>query len=269
VLSTTTGTRLLDDKTAVVTGGGRGLGLAIASRLVDEGAAVAIAGRDEAVLAKAAMALRERGGEVLAVQVDVSREEDIDRLVQKTVAWRNGIDIVVNNAGVADEAAFEAIELSNWNNVVAINLTAPFLLSQRAAAAMSDGGSIVNIASVDAYAADGPFASYVATKAGLIGLTKAAAVELAPRGIRVNSVSPGWALTDMAVETTSPAMLELMKSNFARVPMRRLVTPEEVAHAVCFLASDHASGITGSDIAVDGGTLANLYILETLAEGEA
>lgn len=176
---------------------------------------------------------------------------------------------MVNNAGIADEAPFTDISLANWNNVMAINLTAPFLLSQRAAAVMPEGGSIINIASIDAYAADGPFASYVATKAGLIGLTKAAAVELAPRGIRVNSVSPGWALTDMAVETTSPAMLQHMKSDFARVPLRRLVKPEEVAHAVCFLASPHASAITGSDVAVDGGTLANLYILETLPEEEA
>lgn len=260
---------LLDDQVAIVTGGGRGLGLAISERLVDEGAAVAIAGRDAEVLQQAAKGLRARGGDVLAHRADVGREDDIDRLVSETLAWRGAVSIVVNNAGIADEAAFCDISLADWNNVVAINLTAPFLLSQRAAAVMTAGGSIINIASVDAYAADGPFASYVATKAGLIGLTKAAAVELAPRGIRVNSVSPGWALTDMAVESTSPAMLQHMKSHFARVPMRRLVTPEEVAHAVCFLASPHASGITGSDVVVDGGTLANLYILETLPEEEA
>lgn len=257
---------LLSGQVAIVSGGGRGLGLAIAERLVEEGAAVAIAGRDREVLEQASKRLEANGGQVLSIPADVSREGDIDRVVSATIAWRGPLSIVVNNAGIADEAPFCDISLENWNNVVAVNLTAPFLLSQRAALAMTEGGSIINIASVDAYAADGPFASYVATKAGLIGLTKAAAVELAPRGIRVNSVSPGWALTDMAVESTSPAMLQHMKSDFARVPMRRLVSPEEVAHAVCFLASSHASGITGSDIAVDGGTLANLYILETLPE---
>lgn len=261
---------LLKDKVAVVTGGGRGLGLAIAERLVGEGARVVIAGRDRTVLEHAMTRLQAQGAvdAVRAVQMDVCREDDIDRLVNETLAWAGGIDVVVNNAGIADEAAFADITLESWNRVIAVNLTAPFLLTQRAAATMSGGGSVINIASIDAYAADGPFASYVATKAGVIGLTKSAAVELAPQGIRVNSVSPGWALTDMAVESTSPAMLRHMKSDFTRVPMRRLVTPEEVAHAVCFLASPHSTGITGSDITVDGGTLANLYILETLPEEE-
>lgn len=259
----------LNGKVAVVTGGGRGLGLAIAERLLAEGAAVAITGRDESVLKRAADELQRAGGEVLPVPGDVAIEDDVDRLVAQVIDWRGRIDVLVNNAGVADEARFSEISLASWNRVVAINLTAPFLVSQRVARTMPAGGSIINIASVDAYAADGPFASYVATKAGLIGLTKAAAVELASEGIRVNSVSPGWALTDMAVESTSPAMLEHMKSDFARVPMRRLVTPGEVAHAVCFLASSHASGITGTDVVVDAGTLANLYILETLPEEEA
>ena len=256
----------LEGKVAIVTGGGRGLGLAIANRLVDEGAAVAIAGRDVAILAQASARLRKRGAEVLEVRTDVGRPDDISALVDAVVSWRGRLDIVVNNAGIAHEARFDEITVDDWVNVVAINLTAPFLLTQRAAAVMAEGGSIINIASVDAYAADGPFASYVATKAGLIGLTKAAAVELAGKRIRVNSVSPGWALTDMAVESTSPAMLHHMKNDFARVPMRRLVSPEEVAHAVCFLASSQASGITGTDIVVDAGTLANLYILETLPE---
>jgi meso-butanediol dehydrogenase / (S,S)-butanediol dehydrogenase / diacetyl reductase len=257
------------DKVALVTGGGRGLGLAIAQRLVQQGAHVAIAGRNNDVLKLAAEQLSGDREAVLTVTADVSIPSEIDRMVQEVLAWRDRLDVVVNNAGIADEAPFAEISLQNWENVLRINLTAPFLITQRAAAAMSGGGSIVNLASVDAYAADGPFASYVAAKAGLLGLTKAAAAELAPMGVRVNSVSPGWALTDMAVDSTSPAMLQHMRTDFARVPLRRLITPEEVAAAVCFLASSHASGITGTDLVVDGGTLANLYILETLPAEDA
>lgn len=256
------------DKVALVTGGGRGLGLAIAQRLARQGASVAIAGRNGDVLNKAAAQLREIGQEILTVTADVTVPADIDRMIEEVATWR-GLDVVVNNAGIADEAPLTEITLENWEKVLRTNLTAPFLITQRAAARMTGGGSIVNMTSIDAYAADGPFASYVAAKAGLISLTKSAAVELAPRGIRVNSVSPGWALTDMAVEATSPTMLQHMKTDFARVPMRRLITGEEVAAAVCFLASPQAAGITGTDLMVDGGTLANLYILETLPSEEA
>lgn len=253
---------------ALITGGGRGLGLAIAERFVEDGARVVIAGRNAEVLDHAAEQLRALSGDVLTVTADVARPDDVDRLVRDAVSWGGRLDAVVNNAGVADEASFADITFESWERVLRINLTAPFLLTQRAAAVMEHGGAVVNLTSIDAYAADGPFASYVAAKAGLIGLTKAAAVELAPRGIRVNSVSPGWALTDMAAEATSPVMLAHMKSDFARVPMRRLITPAEIAHSVWFLASSLASGVTGTDLTVDGGTLANLYILETLPTEE-
>jgi len=259
----------LTDHVALVTGGGRGLGLAIAHSLASQGAHVALAGRNSEALAAAADQLRGHGTDILTVSADVAKPDEVDGLIDKVVHWRGRLDIVVNNAGIADEAALADITLANWDHVLRVNLTAPFLITQRAATAMINGGSIVNIASVDAYAADGPFASYAVAKAGIIALTKCAATELAPLQVRVNSVSPGWALTDMAVESTSPAMLHHMKTDFARVPMRRLVTPEEVAAAVCFLASPSASGITGADLLVDGGTLATLHILETLPAGES
>jgi len=254
----------LAGRVALITGGARGLGLGFAQALAADGATVALLGRDRGRLETAVRELRAAGHRASAHVGDVSREHDVDRIIDEVIAAHRTLDVVVNNAGVVDEAPFLEITQRGWDNVLGINLTGPFLVTQRAARRMPNGGSVINIASIDAHGADGPYASYVAAKAGLIGLTKAAAVELAPRGIRVNSVSPGWSLTDMAVESVPSAMLEQMRSDFARVPMRRMVSVGEVAAAVRFLASSAAAGITGVDLPVDGGTLANLYILETL-----
>ncbi|MFC8502601.1 SDR family NAD(P)-dependent oxidoreductase [Pedococcus sp. NPDC057267] len=250
---------------ALVTGGNRGLGFAIAQRLVHDGADLVIVGRNADSVDLAAEKLRAHG-RVRGVVADVSTEDGLRDLFAQADEFGSRLDILVNNAGIADEAAFGDVTRANWERVIAVNLSAPFFLAQQAASRMTAGGAIVNITSIDAYGADGPFSSYVAAKAGLIGLTKAAAVELAPRGIRVNAVSPGWTLTDMAAEATSEAMLAHMRGDFSRVPLRRLLTPEEIASAVAYLVSPEASGVTGVDLIVDGGTLANLYILETLPE---
>jgi NAD(P)-dependent dehydrogenase (short-subunit alcohol dehydrogenase family) len=256
----------LKGRTALVTGGGRGLGLAIAERLAGDGADVALVGRDEATVRRAAQRLVEAGHRALAIAADVSRPADVDRIFDELAAWSPRLDVLVNNAGILDEALVDDVTRDGWDRVIATNLTAPFFLTQGAARQMPAGGAVVNIASIDVHGADGPFASYVAAKSGLAGLTRVLAVELAARGIRVNSVSPGWAATDMAAESTSPTRLRHMQTDFERVPMRRLVTPEEVASAVAYLASPAASGITGTDLVVDGGTIANLYILETLPD---
>jgi NAD(P)-dependent dehydrogenase (short-subunit alcohol dehydrogenase family) len=256
----------LDGRTALVTGGGRGLGLAISERLASAGAAVALVGRDRETLGRAAADLETRGHRSLAISADVSEPADLDRLFSELAAWSPRLDVLVNNAGILDDALVDDVTREGWDRVLATNLTAPFFLTQRAARVMPEGSAIVNIATIDVHGADGPFASYVAAKAGLAGVTRVLAVELAARGIRVNSVSPGWASTDMSTESTSPAQLRHMQTDFARVPLRRLVTPEEVASAVAYLASPAASGITGTDLVVDGGTLANLYILETVPD---
>jgi NAD(P)-dependent dehydrogenase (short-subunit alcohol dehydrogenase family) len=250
---------------ALVTGGGRGLGLSFAADLAANGAGVALMGRVKDTLDAACAALAVAGHTVTAHTGDVADAADVERVLDEVFAAHGHLNIVVNNAGIADEADFLEVTLEGWNRVLAVNLTGPFLLTQRASRRMAAGGSIVNIASIDAHGADGPYSSYVAAKAGLIGLTKAAATELAPRGIRVNSVSPGWTLTQMAEEAITPEILQAMQTGFRRVPMGRMVTTEEVAAAVTFLASPLASAITGVDLLVDGGTLANLYILETLS----
>jgi NAD(P)-dependent dehydrogenase (short-subunit alcohol dehydrogenase family) len=254
----------LNGQVAVVTGGGRGLGLGIAAQLLREGAHVVITGRNQATLDRA---LEHLGAESASAHVaDVADEGQVENLLTAVMHRHGRLDILVNNAGIAEEAQFLDIEPDSWNRVLAVNLTGVFLMSQRAARRMSAGGSIVTIASIDAHGADGPFASYTAAKTGLLGLTRAAARELGPLGIRINTVSPGWTLTDMAVESLPPAELETMKTAFDRVPLRRMVTVEEVAAAVTFLASPAAAGITGTDLVVDGGTISNLYVIETLSQ---
>jgi NAD(P)-dependent dehydrogenase (short-subunit alcohol dehydrogenase family) len=174
--------------------------------------------------------------------------------------------VLVNNAGIADEVPFLEIEAESWDRVLRTNLRGAFLMAQAVAReqAALGGGSIVHIASIDASGGDGPYASYNASKAGLLGLNRTMALELAPHGIRVNCVSPGFTHTEMTESAVPPELMEYLTTRFARVPMRRLVTPAEIAAAVAFLASDDASAITGIDLTVDCGLTANWYILETL-----
>lgn len=257
----------LTGRTALVTGGSRGIGLAIGRRLAEDGARVALVGRGADSVKSATEDLRAAGHDVLGIVADVTADDDIARAVDEVVAWAGGLDILVNNAGIAEEAVFADITRASWERVLTVNLTAPFLLTQRAATVMKPGSSVVNISSIGAHSADVRYASNVAAKAGLVGLTKACAVELAASGIRVNSVSPGWALTELAAEAAGPRLLAYMQKDFARVPMRRLLTTDEIAHAVAYLSGPGATGITGTDLVVDGGTLASLYILESMPDG--
>lgn len=257
----------LAGKVAIITGAGRGLGTGIALDLATRGASVALMGRTRETLAAVAIAIQAKTGTAPSVHAgDIGVEDDVERVIQEIVAKHQTIDILVNNAGIVDQAAFLDIECAGWKSVISTNLTGAFLMTQRVARRMSvsGGGSIINIASIDAYGADGPQASYTAAKAGLIGLTKVAATELAPAGVRVNSVSPGWTRTQMVENFVSPQALKHMLEDFERVPMRRMVEIHEVAAAVAFLAGPEASGITGIDVPVDCGTLANLFVYETL-----
>jgi NAD(P)-dependent dehydrogenase (short-subunit alcohol dehydrogenase family) len=255
-----------EGKSVVVTGGNRGIGRAIVERFAAEGADVLVAGRNEETIAGTVAAVEAAGGQAWGLRADVTRTEDLQLLVAEAKSRWSSIDVLVNNAGIGRETPFLEIPEEEWDLVVATNLRAPFLLSQLVAREMAktDGGAIVHIASIDASGADGPYASYNASKAALLGLNRTMALELAPHGIRVNCVSPGFTHTDMTEEGVPPGMMDYLLNRFDRVPMRRLVRPHEVAAACAYLASEDASGITGVDLTVDCGLTANWYILETL-----
>jgi len=258
----------LNDRVALVTGAGGGIGAGIARFLAREGATLALMGRTRAALEETLATVSALAAASTVHPGDVSIEADVDRVVNEVVSAHNRVDILVNNAGIVDAAEFLSATWSGWNSVIATNLSAVFLMTQRVARRMrtTGGGAVVNIASIDAYGTDGPQASYTAAKAGVIGLTKAAATELAPFTIRVNSVSPGWTRTRLVEEFVSPRALQHMREGFARVPLKRMVEIDEIAATVAFLVSPVASGITGVDVPVDCGTLSNLYIYETLPQ---
>jgi NAD(P)-dependent dehydrogenase (short-subunit alcohol dehydrogenase family) len=176
------------------------------------------------------------------------------------------IHVLVNNAGIDDDTPFLEVDRARWRQVLDTNLTGAFLMAQVVAREMAraGGGVVLHNASIDASGGDGPFVAYNASKAGLLGLSRTMALELAEHGIRSNCVSPGFTHTEMTEKAVGPKLMEYLNGNFARVPMRRLVRTDEVAQAFVFLASDAASGITGIDLRVDCGLTSNWFILETL-----
>lgn len=259
---------MLRDKIALVTGAGRGIGRGIAAHLAAQGATLVLVSRSAAELDSLAAEIGAGGGTALRVAGSVADPDAVEAVLAAAYAEFGRVDVLVNNAGIVEDAEFLDITLESWQRVIGTNLTGTFLMTQRAARRMKGhgGGSIINIASIDAHGYDGPQASYVASKAGIVGLTKDAAKSLAPFGIRVNTVSPGWVRTKMVEDFLSPDQLDYMLHRFARVPLRRLIEVPEVAAAVAFLASDAASGVTGIDIPVDGGTLATLGVYESLPQ---
>jgi NAD(P)-dependent dehydrogenase (short-subunit alcohol dehydrogenase family) len=255
-----------EGKTVIVTGGNRGIGRTIVGRFAAEGADVMVVGRNEETIHATLEEVHAAGGSAWGHAADVTEDDDLQRIVSKAIARWARIDVLVNNAGIGVETPLLDIPAEEWDRVFATNLRAPFLLSQGVAREMVKmrGGAIVHIASIDASGGDGPYASYNASKAGLLGLNRTMALELAPHGIRVNCVSPGFTHTDMTEEAVPPELMDYLLNRFDRVPMRRLVKPEEVAAACAYLASEDASAITGIDLTVDCGLTANWYILETL-----
>ena len=255
-----------EGKNVIVTGAGQGIGSAIAKRFAREGADVMLVGRRPEALERVVREIEATGGRAWAHQVDVSESTQVGEAVAAAMARWGRIDVLVNNAGIAEEAPFLEIEEASWDRVLSTNLRGAFLIAQRVAQEQvaSGGGSIVHIASIDASGGDGPYASYNASKAGLLGLNRTMAMELAPYGIRVNCVSPGFTHTEMTESAVAPELMDYLVNRFDRVPMQRLVKPEEIAAACAFLASDDASAITGIDLTVDCGLTVNWYILETL-----
>ena len=267
-MSTSDHTRRFEGRTAIVTGAGRGIGQAIAARLAAEGADVLAVGRTAELLEETVTAISQSGGRAWARPADISSTADVDALVSAAMARWPQIDVLVNNAAVFDEPPFFENDAETFRTTLDINILGTFLMSQRVAREMKAAGrgAIVHISSIDALGADGPYSAYTATKAAVVSLARTMAMELSPLGIRTNCVAPGFVNTDMVHKITPPNIMEYMLRSFDRVPMKRLVEPEEIAAAVAFLASDDASAITGANLVVDGGLTANLYALETLPE---
>ena len=242
----------LSGKSAVVTGGSRGLGRAIALRLARQGADVAFSYRGNEVAAdETASGIEEAGREALAVQADVTDPPAAEALVKAALEAFGKVDILVNNAGITRDDLIMRMSLDAWREVLETNLFGAFYTIKAATRPMlkARGGRIVNITSVSGQAGQTGQANYSAAKAGLIGLTKATARELASRGITCNAVAPGFVLTELTQGLPDALKAELT----ARTPLGRFGTAEEIADAVAFLASDEAAFITGQVLAVDGG----------------
>ena len=241
----------LAGRVAMVTGGSRGIGLAIARLLAEDGASVVVSGRDGARLEAAARDLEAAGGAVLALVADAAKREAADRLVDATKERFGRIDILVNNAGVTRDQLLIRMKDDDWDQVLDINLRGVFLMTRAAGKVMmrQKSGRIINISSTAGAMGNPGQVNYSAAKAGVIGLTKAAARELAHWNILVNAVAPGLIDTDMV--SAIPA--ETRDALVQQVPLKRIGTGREVAEAVRFLAGDGAAYITGQTIHVNGG----------------
>ena len=240
----------LTGKVAIVTGASRGIGRGVAALLASCGAHVVAAARDEHA-AETAASIVDAGGRADAASVDVTDSASIAALVGGTLERHGRIDILVNNAGIARDQLMLRMKRDDWDQVIATNLTAAFACAQAVLKPMvkQRSGRIISISSVVGQAGNAGQVNYAASKAGLIGFSKALAREVASRGITVNVVAPGLVETDMTRAITGIAQGEWS----AQIPLGRVGTPADVAAAVCFLASDEAAYITGQVLAVNGG----------------
>ncbi|MCX3308641.1 SDR family NAD(P)-dependent oxidoreductase [Pantoea vagans] len=239
----------LSGKVALVTGGNSGIGLAVARRFAEEGARVFITGRREAQLAEAVALI---GGQVEAIQGDITRTDDLARLFE-TLGTRAGrLDILVNSSGVSEPASLEETTEEHIDRAFNLNVRAMVLTVQHAVRLMGEGGSIVLVGSVAGAIANPGYGSYSASKAAVRSYARTWNSELAPRGIRVNTLSPGPTNTPMFDRASD----EVRQTLTARIPAKRLGNPEEVAAAALFLASDESSYISGTELVIDGGMIA-------------
>jgi len=241
----------LAGRAVIVTGGSRGIGAAIAALLAEHGAGVLVSGRDTDRVQTAVKAMESLGGRVVGLAADAAKREDVDRLVDAARQEFGRLDVVVNNAGITSDALLVRMKDDDWDRVMDVNLRGAFLLTRAAAKVMmrQKSGRVINIASAAGAMGNAGQANYSAAKAGLIGLTKASARELAHWGILVNAVAPGLIETDMSAAIPEAAR----KAFLAQVPVGRIGTAREVAEVVGFLAGDGASYITGQVFHVNGG----------------
>ncbi len=243
---------MLKGKVAIVTGGASGIGRATAILFARESAKVVVADYNPEGGQETLAVIKVEGGEANFIETDVSKPEDVERMVEETVRSYGRLDILFNNAGVGETAKVTEASLDHWERVLAINLRGVFLGCKYAIPKMieSGGGSIINNASILAEVGFSQAAAYSASKHGVVGLTKTIALDYAAEGIRANTVCPGFIRTPMVMEGLDEAAREYVVSLH---PLGRMGEPEEVAEAVLFLASDRSSFITGTCLFVDGG----------------
>lgn len=246
----------LKDKIAIVTGAGRGIGEGVALRFAEEGAKLVVNDVLEADAQRTVEAIQKMGGQAVAVTGSVTRREVAQKMVDTAVQQFGTVDILVNNAGIIRDAMLHKMTDEQWDQVIEVNLKGVFLCIQCAARVMREKsyGKIINISSTSWRGNPGQL-NYSATKAGVIGMTKTAAKELAPKGINVNVIAPGMIWTDM-IKSMPPAIVERMEKSLAFiVPLNRKGQPRDIANLALFLASDESSFITGQLVHCDGGMI--------------
>ncbi len=250
----------LEGKVVLITGGGTGIGTAIAERFVAEGAKICISGRRQEMLDKVARSLL--AGTVATCPGDVTKYEDVERMVKTALTFGGRLDVVVNNAGIDPGGTVTDVDVELWRQVIEINLTGPFLVMKAAIPHMirGGGGSIINISSLGGLRCLPGMAAYCSSKAALIMLTKQASLDYGPFKVRCNAVCPGATRTAMLESALSPVAQALstdVDGVFARissnVPLRRVAAPEEISGICSYLASDDSSFMTGSVLLIDGG----------------
>jgi 3-oxoacyl-[acyl-carrier protein] reductase len=239
----------LDGKRVLLTGGTRGIGRGLALAIAETGAQLITCGRTDSEAAQSlARELKELGGEHHVVAADISTEAGIDGLIEECKERLGGLDVIVHNAGAISHIPFEKLPVDEWHRIINTNLTAAFLLVQRALPLLSPGASVINIGSRSAMVGIPLRAHYTASKAGIVGLTRSLAKELGERGIRVNVIAPG------VIEPENEPLSEEIVARYTKLTaLRRLGRPHEIAGAMLFLASDLSSYVTGETINVDGG----------------
>ena len=258
----------LKDKVVIVTGASKGLGVSMAKVCAAEGAKVVIAARSTDLLGVVAEDITKAGGTALPVRCDMADLDDIEKLVGETISAFGRIDGLINNAGANFVKPFLETTETEWNHIIDVDLKGSFFLTQGCARKMVEqtpkGGAIVQIASVHTLASVHGAGPYDAAKRGMVGYSKAAAIELAPLGVRINVVSPGLCRTEIWSELIAAAPSEEECYNFwnANIPAERLIEPEEIANVCVFLLSDGSSSITGANITADCGMTSQLVSKE-------
>ena len=262
---------LLKDKVIIVTGASKGLGVSMAKTCAEEGAKVVLAARSRELLQKVKAEIEQAGGTACVIACDVAKMTDLQSTVDETVSTFGCIDGLINNAGVNFMRPFLETTEQDWNHIMDVDLKGSFFLAQLCARQMVNqtpkGGSIIQIASVHTVASLPGAGPYDAAKRGMVGYSKAAAVELAPHNVRVNVLSPGLCRTEIweDIVKAAPSEEECVKFWNANIPAERLIEPSEIAQACVFLLSDMSSSVTGANLVADGGMTSQLISKEPYA----